>query len=344
MSETVTNSDDRSETTKSHTAYGLEPIVLCDLARLQPLKSSVYIALQWSIIVVVAVAASVFHVWYGYGLAIIIISTRQHALAVLIHDAAHGLLYKKRAFNDLISDLFLAFPLFVSTSRYRKHHLSHHRHLNTSQDPDLITETKKNRWQWLRLFFCDITGISALTALKTISTWSILAGVLAQPDSDAAVSPSEKQRFLVFAIAAVGFISLFHLWFEVLIFWLVPLLTVLNAAFRIRNIAEHFGCPNQTKLNASRTVLANPIERFLIAPCNINYHLEHHLRYGHTHHGRILDSSEMDFTITQKQSDDRFQCRCCFPLEANISLYDCNVEYYFKHGTFTAIHPPILYR
>ena len=171
----------------------------------------------------------------------------------------------------------MAFPLFVSTSRYRKHHLSHHRHLNTSQDPDLITETKKNRWQWLRLFFCDITGISALTALKTISTWSILAGVLAQPDSDAAVSPSEKQRFLVFAIAAVGFISLFHLWFEVLIFWLVPLLTVLNAAFRIRNIAEHFGCPNQTKLNASRTVLANPIERFLIAPCNINYHLEHHL-------------------------------------------------------------------
>ena len=35
--------------------------------------------------------------------------------------------------------------------------------------------------------------------------------------------------------------------------------------------------PSDHELNSTRTILASPIERFLVAPCGINYHLEHHM-------------------------------------------------------------------
>ena len=46
----------------------------------------------------------------------------------------------------------------------------------------------------------------------------------------------------------------------------------------IRSVAEHFGeLAYDSLLTSTRTVKANAIERFLIAPHNVGYHLEHHL-------------------------------------------------------------------
>ena len=60
-------------------------------------------------------------------------------------------------------------------------------------------------------------------------------------------------------------------------FWFLPMITALQVLLRIRGIAEHAGYqqnPDQ-RMNA-RTVL-NPIQTFIFAPHNVNYHIEHHL-------------------------------------------------------------------
>ena len=44
-------------------------------------------------------------------LAVIIIGSRQFALAVLAHDGAHNLLFSNEKINDFISQWFCAFPL-----------------------------------------------------------------------------------------------------------------------------------------------------------------------------------------------------------------------------------------
>ncbi|MEQ8661564.1 MAG: fatty acid desaturase, partial [Gammaproteobacteria bacterium] len=60
--------------------------------------------------------------------------------------------------------------------------------------------------------------------------------------------------------------------------WLVPLLTWQQLVLRVRNIAEHacVRAPEDVFGNA-RTTLAGWLERALIAPYRVNYHLEHHL-------------------------------------------------------------------
>jgi fatty acid desaturase len=60
----------------------------------------------------------------------------------------------------------------------------------------------------------------------------------------------------------------------------VPLLTWMMVITRIRNIAEHAVVPDSDDpLRNTRTTEANLIERALIAPYYVNYHLEHHLMY-----------------------------------------------------------------
>jgi fatty acid desaturase len=46
---------------------------------------------------------------------------------------------------------------------------------------------------------------------------------------------------------------------------------------RLKGIAEHFAVANTSPLNAARTVQAAPWERWLIAPHNVHFHIEHHL-------------------------------------------------------------------
>lgn len=49
---------------------------------------------------------------------------------------------------------------------------------------------------------------------------------------------------------------------------------------RIRQIAEHAAVPDAFNLDPrlnTRTLYINPLERFFIAPHQVNFHLEHHM-------------------------------------------------------------------
>ncbi len=60
--------------------------------------------------------------------------------------------------------------------------------------------------------------------------------------------------------------------------WLLPILTWYQLVSRVRNIAEHAVVPdNDDPLRNTRTTLADPLTRLLLAPYRVNYHLEHHL-------------------------------------------------------------------
>ena len=67
-------------------------------------------------------------------------------------------------------------------------------------------------------------------------------------------------------------------WWYFLVFWLLPLITFFQLFLRIRNIAEHAGVKSECDdLNNARTTYAGFLERALVAPYYVNYHLEHHL-------------------------------------------------------------------
>jgi len=68
-------------------------------------------------------------------LAVIIIGTRQHALFVIAHDAAHYLLYDSRRLNDAIGRS-CSMVQGLSMRTYRVIHRLHHNNLYGELDPD----------------------------------------------------------------------------------------------------------------------------------------------------------------------------------------------------------------
>jgi fatty acid desaturase len=70
--------------------------------------------------------------------------------------------------------------------------------------------------------------------------------------------------------------SVFDLWMYYVLFWLLPA-GVTASIFRLRMMAEHFGVPNDSEIRGTRSVSAGLIERMIIAPLNVGYHLEHHM-------------------------------------------------------------------
>lgn len=249
---------------------------IAPLTRVSGVRAGLAIALQWAVIAGAAAVA----VWSGhplaYVLAAIVIATRQHALLVLMHDGAHRLLARNRRVNDVVSDVMLAFPLFVSTALYRRHHFLHHRQLNTEEDPDLDRSADgRGRAEWLRILASDLLGLNVVKQLESGSYFSVLA-TLRNRELRAAMEPWQRALFVVQTGATAAALALSGGWLAYAVLWVLPSMTVLTMILRVRAVAEHVGCASDG-VAGSRTVLPGPLERGMFAPCGVNYHLAHHL-------------------------------------------------------------------
>ncbi len=257
------------------------------LSELTPWKATFGICTQWVIILASFVLAISLGHWLGYLLASIVIATRQHALGVLMHEGAHYRLYHNRLLNDIVSDLFCAFPIGLCTRFYRMTHLAHHRHLNTDGDPDFVGQNQDEDWcfpkariEFIKVFLKDLLGLNSWKVMKGLSAmWSPWKGMFKSHDDPESLTWTE--RLLLLGSLAVTAVLLalagWRLALTVLALWFVPSLTILTAIFRLRSIAEHRAVANTHELNASRNVYPHWAEIFLLAPCHVNYHLDHHL-------------------------------------------------------------------
>lgn len=247
-------------------------------SRLEVARGLIGVARQWLIILAAGAVAISSDSWPVYLIAITVIATRQHALAVLMHDGAHYLQHRNRTVNNIVSNLFLSFPLLVSTDRYRRHHLLHHRYLNSDRDPDRDDGIAPGRRRTLFLLLAaDIVGLTAIRTLTTMSYFSVLDALFKPNGSKDGLPPLERRLAVAFYAIVVVCMFAFGFYWHVLILWIVPMMSVLPPILRLRALAEHGACTSTNQLNSARTVDAGIIERMLFAPCNVNYHLEHHL-------------------------------------------------------------------
>jgi fatty acid desaturase len=200
---------------------------------------------------------------FTFLLAVMVIGGRQLGLAILMHDAAHGLLFANRRLNDWVGAWLCAFPVFTSLSLYRPYHLKHHRFTQQAEDPDLglsaaFPITRKSLW---RKVVRDLSGQTAFTRRRE----QFQRGI------------GLREGLIVNVILWMGLAAAGYWWLYPVL-WLLPLATWYQLVSRIRNIAEHAVVPdNDDPLRNTRTTHANPIVRLLVAPYWVNYHLEHHL-------------------------------------------------------------------
>lgn len=243
-------------------------------------------------------------------LVLAIVGGRQLGLAILMHDAAHGLLHPNRRINNLLGQWFTGAAVGSDLAAYRTYHLRHHKYTQQAEDPDLplsapFPASRASLWrkavrdlsgqtflkQRAGQFALALRGLSALvrgegsgegrdtragTPFNKAEASSLTGG-----NGGAVIVTKSVARFLAVQ-AAVLAVSLMLWGLTPFLLWLAALATTFQLFLRLRNIAEH-ACTSTGSADPfthARTTRANWLERATVAPYWVNYHAEHHLFMG----------------------------------------------------------------
>jgi fatty acid desaturase len=288
----------RGEEFKDDYRRELPKEVLQELTRRSAWRASG--ALAADVAVLTAAIASGVHFWPNPALllaAVLLIGTRQHALFVLAHEAAHYLLYEKRWLNDAVGRACAAAP-GLSMCTYRVIHRLHHNNLYGPLDPDTALHGgyPRGRAYLIRKLLKDLSG---LTAWKTYAYFlggtpalnrSTQLAVRPLDDTSAKLRTEARQdrnAVIVLHAALLGFFAWSGYLAQYLVLWILPLVTLVPAILRLRAIAEHGATADfSSPLTAARTNVAPVWLEWLIFPHHVNYHIEHHL-YASVPHYRL---------------------------------------------------------
>jgi fatty acid desaturase len=243
------------------------------------------------LLVIALAAAAALATWFSLPvtiLAVLVIGTRQHALFVIAHDAAHYLLYENRKANDLVGRA-AATVQGLSMCTYRVIHRLHHNNLYGELDPDTALHGgyPRGRAYLVKKLLKDLSG---LTAWKTYAYFlggapalNTRTNVALRPLDDTSEklrreARSDRDFVIAFHVAALAFFAWSGYLVQYLVLWVVPLVTVVQALLRLRAIAEHGATTDfSSPLTAARTNVAPAWLEWLVFPHHVNYHIEHHL-------------------------------------------------------------------
>lgn len=257
--------------------------VFARLTQVSRWKGLALVAHGWAVIFALAWGAAYIGTWWAWVIAIVLIGGRQLGLAILMHDAAHGLMHPNRGINNWVGQWITGVPMGTDMHAYRTYHLTHHRYTQQPEDPDLPLSAPfpTSRGSMGRKVFRDLTG---QTFVKQRSAQIAMA--LKE------LSPGAKEQNLFVGKVMLRFFAaqlvLMALSFATglgaipYVLWLISLATTFQLYLRIRNIAEH-ACTStgsNDPFTHARTTYANLAERATVAPYWVNFHSEHHLFMG----------------------------------------------------------------
>lgn len=244
-------------------------------------RSMFALATDWAIIATVVTLAISTQSFLAAFFAVVIVGTRQHALCLLMHDGAHNRLFTNPKLNFAMSDFFCAYPLFLTTTKYRDSHLAHHRFLNTEEDPDWNLRRGKKEWEFpksrtvvTRILTKQLLGLNTIHMLSKLYRFGVKNRSVTHVMP---MSRTKKVARVLYYLVLFGALTAVGGWKAYLLFWVFPAFTILPFLLRLRSLSEHFGLPWKHELDSSRNVHANIFEKFFFVPHNGEYHLDHHL-------------------------------------------------------------------
>lgn len=219
--------------------------------------------------------------------AIAVIATRQQALFVLAHDAAHYRLFPQRWLNDVAGGICGALA-GISMRTYRVVHRLHHNHLYGPQDPDIPLHGgyPRGRAYLVRKLAKDLLGG---TAFKTYAYFfgapalNEQTGERSRPLDDTSPrlrAEARRDRWAVAGLHVAMPLAAFAAGYglEYLVLWALPLVTLLQPLLRFRAICEHGAVQDLgSALTAARTNLGPRWLVWLLFPHHVNFHVVHHM-------------------------------------------------------------------
>lgn len=229
---------------------------------------------EWSLILFLMVINQKIDNVFFHIFSIFVIGTRIHGLGILMHEASHFNLFTSSKWNDLLTQVFITGPVFISLDSYRKTHQLHHQYSLTDKDPThtrkeniaIYNFPKKNNWQLITQLLKIFLGYGVYLSISDLRR-------------NRKNHPGKRNfHKSIFKVIGICVLLLLLYKYQVLniylTYWIVPCLTVLPLLNYWRTISEHSAVNSP---EPTRTVIYSILLRWLIAPYNVNYHLEHHL-------------------------------------------------------------------
>ncbi len=241
-------------------------MTLKDLSRPDPIQWTTRALINWVEITLLFWVMYKFDSWYIHIPCLFILGTRQHALALLGHEAIHRNISSQKLLNNTLGSLLASLPLFQTLNLFKKFHLDHHAYIQSPKDPEIhFRANTPGRWSMpltqakrLRLFLVDMTGVGYLESRHVL------------------YMAFKKLSAKDFLIPAVFWITLTYIFIQmnlgwIPLYWTIAFVTSYWAMFRQRALTEHLGT------DGTHLLKANYLQRFLYLPHNTWYHFEHHL-------------------------------------------------------------------
>ncbi|HKU98166.1 MAG TPA: fatty acid desaturase, partial [Vineibacter sp.] len=192
-----------------------------------------------------------------------------------MHECTHGTAFRTRALNRFVG-LVAGLLIWRPPLYFKYRHAAHHTFTQHPQeDPDIVRLPGS-----FRAYVAVALGLSFWSKLFTILVRSargrfddVERGFI--PAEELARVRNETRLFLAAYVAIiVAALASGHVG-ALLLYWVLPRLGS-EPFLRLIRIAEHTGAAESPNLlENTRTVLANPVLRFLF--WNMPYHAEHHL-------------------------------------------------------------------
>lgn len=246
----------------------------------------------WTTIAAIFAMLAIWPNVFTFILAVILLGGRQLALFIVAHDAAHRTLFRTRRLNDVVGDWLAARLIFNDVRRYREHHMRHHAHTGTDDDPDLslVRPFPTTRRSLAKRFLRDLSGQTGARRLAAqflmdigVFRYTVAAEVERLARNGRTTADYVRAGLRNFGPSVLGQLGLLavlaicgHAWLYAA--WAVAYMTTFSLYVRIRSMAEH-ACMEMSPhpLRNTRTARAGLLARMTLAPLNVNYHREHHL-------------------------------------------------------------------
>ena len=230
--------------------------------------------------IALAVAAAEHSVWL-LPLSLLIIGSRQRALATLLHEAAHGTLCRNKILNRVLGTWFSGYLIGQSWGAYRRSHvLSHHARLgDLDRDPDyrfyveagVYDAKERRRFLWQHV-------VRPMLFLNAFSSAVYLI-------RERLLGAATQREFLAMVGALLVFACVGTWWCGpkfFFLYWLLPYLTTFQMLTWFIELSEHYPMVRhaRTDIEATRNRFSHPVEQLFTGMHAENFHLVHHLFPG----------------------------------------------------------------
>jgi fatty acid desaturase len=249
------------------------PEIRRDLRRIDDRRNAVTVATVWLSVALLIGGSVWIDRWWSYLVAFVLMGPMYARFAILMHEAAHKLLFTDKRVNDFVGTWLLAYPTWTPISIYRRGHFAHHKEEFGPREPDLAFYGGYpcDRRALARRLTRDAVGISGwknftplFKALRSPAGRPIAGSILAVQAGLWAVMWAATGRWWVYPVL-----------------WWLPWMTQWRVLNRLRAIAEHGGLiADQDRRATTHNVRQTLPARFWFVPYNTGWHLAHHVDMG----------------------------------------------------------------